>query len=230
MTEQQASFLRRAIAETSWDFGNQVLYEMCRANPDHKKDEVIIGKIWLIGRSYAAAIERRTKVEGAQGDAFYETKVAPTIRNSGIDSWFEKIRSGDEEDVPLHLEIHWRVTDLFKKISKLEKRSLASKYLHFHLPERFYIYDSRAQTVISKLTEPVRKLPLLVKHDPVYARVFRRAHNLRKRFASLLGQPLSPREFDKVLLAYSRLLPSDPCFAIFAALRSTRIQPKEAGR
>jgi hypothetical protein len=49
MTEQQASFLRRPISETSWDFGNQVLYEMCRANPEHAKDDVIIGKIWLIG-------------------------------------------------------------------------------------------------------------------------------------------------------------------------------------
>jgi len=95
MTDKQVAFLRRAISETSWDFGNKVLYEICCANPDHKSDDVIIGKIWLIGRSYATAIERRAEIEGAQGDAFYENEVAPKIRNSGIDGWFQEIRRGD---------------------------------------------------------------------------------------------------------------------------------------
>ena len=62
---------------------------MCRTNPEHKLDQIIIGKMWVIGRTYAAAIERRTKIEGASGDAFYETVVAPKIRKSPIDSWFE---------------------------------------------------------------------------------------------------------------------------------------------
>lgn len=41
-----------------WSFGNQILYDMCLKNPSHTNENVIIGKIWLIGRSYAAAIER----------------------------------------------------------------------------------------------------------------------------------------------------------------------------
>ena len=42
-----------------WDLGNKVLYDLCSSYPYHKTDEEIIAKIWLIGRSYAAAIERR---------------------------------------------------------------------------------------------------------------------------------------------------------------------------
>lgn len=42
-----------------WEYGNSVLYRMCEEEPEHKEIDVIVGKIWLIGRSYAAAIERR---------------------------------------------------------------------------------------------------------------------------------------------------------------------------
>jgi hypothetical protein len=198
-------FIREATSQTAWDFGNQVLYDMCSANPEHNLDQIIIGKIWLIGRTYAAAIERRRTAEGASGDAFYETVVAPKIRKSEIDNWFEAIRTGSDDDLILHLEVHMRVMKLFTAISGLEKRSLASKYLHFHFPQRFYIYDARAYKVICELTDPVGKtLPILRDHDNVYARFYLRCLDLRRRIDSQLGQNLSMREFDNVLLAYTR--------------------------
>ena len=43
-----------------WAFGNEVLYRMCRESPLHEDPDVVVGKVWLIGRSYAAAIERRS--------------------------------------------------------------------------------------------------------------------------------------------------------------------------
>ena len=46
-------------ANSRWEYGNSVLYRMCKEQPEHKDIDVIVGKIWLIGRSYAAAIERR---------------------------------------------------------------------------------------------------------------------------------------------------------------------------
>lgn len=42
-----------------WDVGNSVLYDMCRKYPNHGKEDEIIAKVWLIGCSYSAAIERR---------------------------------------------------------------------------------------------------------------------------------------------------------------------------
>jgi len=201
-----AEFIRGATSQTAWDFGNKILYDMCSANPDHKQDQIIIGKIWLIGRTYAAAIERRRTTEGALGDAFYETVVAARIRESEIDSWFEAIRKSEANDLALHLEIHFRVMKLFTTISGLEKRSLASKYLHFHFPRDFYIYDSRAQKVISELTGSVgKRIPTLREHDDVYTRFFLRCQGLHQLLDAQLGRSLSMREFDKVLLAYSRL-------------------------
>jgi len=38
--------------------GNTVLYDLCKSYPRHDEEDVIASKIWLIGRAYAAAIER----------------------------------------------------------------------------------------------------------------------------------------------------------------------------
>lgn len=195
--------LNRALAGSVWDFGNQVLYDMCRNNPEHKADGIILGKIWLIGRSYSAAIERRRGTANADAESFYESDVAPKIRNSEIDRWFDGIRNGQSADLALHLEAHKRVLDLFTSISRLEQRSLASKYLHFHFPERFFIFDSRAQKAISRLTPPVgRKLPPLREHDYDYARFVLRCEALRQRLEERLARPLSPRDLDNILLSF----------------------------
>ncbi len=38
--------------------GNGILYDMCKKYPRHNNESEIIAKIWIIGRSYAASIER----------------------------------------------------------------------------------------------------------------------------------------------------------------------------
>jgi hypothetical protein len=48
-----------ALAPSIWDLGNQVLYSLCQDHPGHDHGDAIVAKVWLIGRSYAAAIERR---------------------------------------------------------------------------------------------------------------------------------------------------------------------------
>ena len=66
---------------------------MCQNFPKHDTNSQIVGKIWLIGRSYATAIERRkTGVAGIpEGDDFYFDRVAPFILDSDIDTWIKSI-------------------------------------------------------------------------------------------------------------------------------------------
>jgi len=65
-----------------WVFANDILYKMCVNNPKHENEEVIAGKVLIIGRTYAAAIERRKqKGEKMENDDFYYMKVAPGIKN-----------------------------------------------------------------------------------------------------------------------------------------------------
>ena len=199
-------FVEAAVSQTLWDLGDQVLYDLFRAHPEHKEDQVIIAKIWLLGRAYAAPIERgKTRADPA-GRVFYETALAPAIRNSSIDAWFQEIRNAAPYDLPVHLEVHRRVMDLFKQISGIERRSLASQYLHFHFPERFFIHHSRAVTALSQLTKRSGPPPEhlgLNNPDHRYARFFLRAESLRGQLSTLLGRQITPRQLDNVLLSYT---------------------------
>ncbi len=201
-----ADFVARAIGRSVWDFGNRVFYDLCANHPHHDEDDVIVAKVWLIGRSYAAAIERRrSNTPSLNGDAFYERSVAPNIRKSGIDKWFRSISDDASNDIALILRVHKKVMDLFGEISGLGKRSLASKYLHFHFPSRYYIFDTRAMKGIQALTTGVgRNLHSLRNYDETYARFYLRAQTLNAELNSLVGRSLSPRELDKVLLAWDR--------------------------
>jgi hypothetical protein len=205
-TSLTADFVRKAIASSFWDFGNHVLYDLCARHPAHDHDDVIVAKVWLIGRSYAAAIERkRDTVIASDGDSFYEQTVAPKIRKSGIDTWFRALSADKSDDLALTLKVHKKVMDLFTEISRLKQRSLASKYLHFHFPKRYYIYDSRAHKGIRALTNGIRRhMPPLKDYDDTYARFFLRAHALHSELSTLTCKCLTPREVDKVLLAWNR--------------------------
>jgi len=146
--------LGAATEGTLWDLGNEVLYELCAKYPRHDAEKEILAKIWLIGRSYAAAIERR-KNSKQDAEQFYLKTVAPAIRNSDIDTWLSDIaweRKPTSENYSGIVAVHKKLTDLFFDISGMKKRSLASKYLHFHFPHLFYIYDSRASSAVAKVT------------------------------------------------------------------------------
>lgn len=207
-TSLTKSFVLRAIADSTWDLGNKILYDLCRHHPLHREPDVIGAKVWLIGRSYAAAIERRrVNSKKTVNDEFYESKVIPAIKAKKIDRWFRKVKTSKDDNIATLLEVHWRLTGLFEQISKQSKRSLASKYLHFHFPDRYFIYDSRADRAIRRLTENVRnKLPLLRQfdHDPIYGRFLLRCLNLRDELSEVVGRKITPRELDKVLLAWVR--------------------------
>lgn len=77
-------------AKFPWGWGNEVLYRMCREEPRHTNCDVISGKMWLIGRAYAAAIERGAGEAIKDGEDLHET-IAPEIRDSELDRWLDAI-------------------------------------------------------------------------------------------------------------------------------------------
>lgn len=151
------SFHQKPLSRV-WDKGNDVLYDMCKAYPEHKNVDEIMAKTWLIGRSYAAAIERR-KNKKDSNDNFY-VEVANEIIKFGFDEQISKIPSNeklDEDTIRIIGEVHLYITKKFYQLTKLNKRSLASKYLHFHKPI-VPIYDSRAKQAASELINTYRFL------------------------------------------------------------------------
>jgi len=189
--------IEKALADDSGDLGNDVLYRLCREHPLHKTDQEIIAKVWLIGRSYAAAIERRkNKSSDLPGEKFYASEVAPKIKQSEIDQWLAVV------NIENAIETHWKVMGLFEKISGHKNRSLSSKYLHFHHKDLFFIYDSRSAAAIRKVAPGNKELPNLSSEnvDQEYVRFFQRCLWLKENLEQQYGKPLSPRDVDKILL------------------------------
>jgi len=179
------------------------LYDLCSARPGHIDEADIIAKIWLIGRSYAAAIERR-KDKSDVNDDFYLNKVAPAIAKSSIDSWILQAKRFDRpcsDSWSTLLKVHHETTQLFGRISGLEKRSLASKYLHFHVPQLFYIYDTRAVEALRKLGSTVcRAGKSSLKVDNEYRKFSEKCISLQRHIEDKYAINLSPRELDNLLL------------------------------
>lgn len=192
-----------------WNLGNAVLYRLCEENPNHKSPEEIAAKVWLIGRSYAAAIERgRDTKKDKLNDNFYEKTVVPKLQESKLDEYLNELRNHDEitsKNIPLILETHGYLTGLFAEISNkdLKKRSLASKYLHFHCPNLFFLYDSRAVNGSKKLYPRFKTKEVNAKEDKEYSIFFQRLACIRNKISQKTGRPLlSPREMDNILINY----------------------------
>lgn len=196
----------KALSTTEWDFGNKVLYDLCKENFSHKEDGKIIAKVWLIGRAYAAAIERRrNKID--INDDFYVQVVAPLFRKSELDKYLGilkqegKITIGNIENI---LKTHYYLMQDIKSITNLEKRSFCSKYLHFHLPELFFLYDSRAvnalRQFISRVPKEFTHFSKIERVDNEYAKFLVKCFVLKNQIENKYNLTLTNREFDKILI------------------------------
>lgn len=200
--------LAEAASNSPWDLANKTIYDLCRKHPKHKDDKEIIAKVWIIGRTYAAAIERSKSRGKFKGNDFYVDCVAKCIRKSHIDEWFSSlkdIRSLDHDTLKPILKVHCKVTNLFEDISEQEKRSLASKYLHFHFPKLFFLYDSRTKNAIKKLSNIIGRAGRFDGcADNEYRKFCEKCLKLRDHIKEQFGKTLKPRELDKLLLDLSR--------------------------
>jgi len=200
-----------------WDLGNETLYSLCRDNFDHQKIENVLAKVWLIGRSYAAAIERRKNAE-EPNDVFYTGKVYEGFKASELDSKLAELKclsqgvsnicELDSTDVTMKaLSLHACLTQLTKEMTLLEKRSFCSKYLHFHLPSLFFIYDSRAVSAINQLFDgSLKDIKLRIKDanvDEEYAIFYYKCLAIGCEIKEKYGVDLTTRQLDNLLVAIS---------------------------
>ena len=219
--------IKKARNQDMWGFANQILYDLCQRNPKHDDDSVIIAKVWLIGRAYAAAIERRKPTknitlvnsDAEQQDSsedFYVKEVAPKIKSIGseLDERIRRISCYSritEALLPQIVDTHWFLTNVFSDISGMNKRSLASKYLHFHVPNMFYIFDSRAYTRVGSITPKAKELKRDIRRclcekscDESYLDFVAKAYILNEKIYNDENRKvwLTPRQLDSLLLNY----------------------------
>jgi len=207
MKELSLSQIDKAMQNNVWHFSNEILYNMCKENFEHKKDEHILAKILFIGRIYAAAIERRKTKNNDINDNFYIDTVAPKFKESNIDEHLTRLKSIESleiENLKFVLETHYYLTKVINEITELNKRSLVSKYLHFHLPELFFIYDTRAvqalSNFVSKVPNNLKHLTKLENVDTEYAKFFCKCYALKTEIKEKLNSNFSNRHLDNLLI------------------------------
>jgi hypothetical protein len=199
--------LRHATSRNDpWVVGNGVLYDLCWRFPQHRRTPEIVAKVWLIGRAYSAAVERGRgngpDVE-LSNDRFYAEAVPKALQRSRLDQMLSGLKGFstiDRSNADQILIVHGHLVEVFESLTGKEERSLASKYLHFHRPDLFFIYDSRAVRGIRLLRLPRPPAIQARGVDPTYARFVSAAIALRDEIASRFGRSLSPRELDPLLL------------------------------
>lgn len=185
-----------------WMLGNKILYDLCSDHPKNNDPEEIRAKIWLIGRSYAASIERR-KIKKHINDDFYEYVTNEFVKfnkKTRFDEKLNKIKNVEfnQESLKSILIIHKELTDFFKEITGLEKRSLASKYLHFHVPI-FPIYDSRVNKVLNNLVKGRIKSDL-IDGDESYSKFCLKLLFLYEHIKKEIGDIPQLRKIDTFLI------------------------------
>jgi len=190
-----------------WDFGNAILYKLCKDNFEHQSDDHILTKVLFIGRIYAAAVERRKNKSNDINDNFYTNTVAPTFRKSKLDDKLSRLKIENNENIEnikSVLQTHYLLTSMLKKITDLDKRSFSSKYLHFHLPDLFFIYDSRAVTALRQFTSQVPKdLKHIIQLDNIdmeYSKFYCKCFDLKSQIKSKYNIYLTNRQLDNLLI------------------------------
>jgi hypothetical protein len=140
--------------QADWGLVDEVLYDLCAKHPGHSDRRVVTAKFALVGRAYAAGLERRVSPPpGKQAiDVIsdYALKHGSQIDQiiHGLDGIHEPL---DARAMGTIVEQHGRLTELLQVVATDGKapRSFASKYLHFHRPF-VPIYDDYARQKLGR--------------------------------------------------------------------------------
>lgn len=187
-------FVADALSQPIPDPRRRALYDLCFLHRHHCNDELVADKLRLIGRLFAE-----------YGAGFSPERVAHCLAQSSVDRWFCTLASAERLEGWLLLETHKRVMAVFADLPEAEARSLASKYLHFHFPELFFIHDSRMERAARHLAQGDCGFLAMSDYDPAYGRFHACCRKLAERLAPEPGRRLSPREIDRLLRAWCAL-------------------------
>lgn len=201
------SLVKEVKKDRTWSISNKMLYDICKKYPKHNKVEIVVAKTILIGRVYSAALERGYAKSTEKGDLFYRVSVFKSFQSffekKNIRDYQAKIRNSGH--VRSALKLHELLVIQLEKLRNLKKISFASKYLHFHYPDVFYIFDSRAKKGLSFLARQLDirisgSTQLIGIEDKKYARFMLLCLAIHTEIERITNQKLTIRQFDSLLI------------------------------
>lgn len=197
-----------AVRPSIWDVGNDWLYKLCATYPSHTDAAQVGAKIWLIGRAYSAAAERGVAGKG-QADK-YIINLSKQFVAQKADRHLKRLPEpivDFREHLDQIVDVHLSIESIFSKEGELGRVSLTSKYLHFHRPDLFPIYDSRAATAIVQIAPDSRFTGYKVSSGhatSLYGKFTVRSAWLLDRMEEMLGYTPTLRQLDNLLLQIHR--------------------------
>lgn len=201
--------IKNSQSEKNSHFVDIFLRKICEDSPLHTDKKIIRAKLVIIGRTYAASLER-TNNDDIYHDDIYKTTI-DKMYGGEFDKQLSELKDihlplayeySDEDlkTVSKILKVHSSLTDIFKEASGIEKISLASKYLYFHFPDLYFIYDSRSSKAISNSTKPVGLDYSFSDCNIKYAKFFLRVLSLRNKIYYQQKIQLTPMQMDNLFL------------------------------
>lgn len=187
-------FVTDALSQSILDPRCRALYDLCYIQRDHLRREAAAEKLRMMMRLYAE--------QGMLPAGFSLETTTLSLQRACVDCWFSAMATAECLDTALVLNLHKRLMDLFPELPRAEACALASRYLHFHFPELFFVFDSRVEAVALVLTRGEGEAPAGEEQDPGYARFVGACLELVDGMVPLVGRRLSPRELDRVLRAW----------------------------
>lgn len=200
-----AEIIKQAKGVQAGDVLNKVLYRLAKQYPGHRDGEQIYAKVVIIGKTYSAALERN-KTHDRKKSSLYWDHVIPSMQKKGIDAQLDSVRHYQritEENLPEMLRVHKKLMDAVGEATGQADRSFASKYLHFHLPKLFFLYDTYAQQAVNTLVGYQRKYTV-PNTDEEYAAYSWKCMLLRDAIKAQFKTTLSPRQLDNLLMRKRR--------------------------
>lgn len=182
-------------------------------SPGHESAAEVASKLWIVGRSMAAPLERTHDVRPERGNPYIVT-ADRLVDGTEIDDHLARLRMprkrvySDQHLQALYDAVTW-LADIFHAGTGQYKVSLASKYLHIHEPS-VPIYDDYSMKALRKLV-PGRilglpKPSLWVDDEYIYGRHlvrFERVHAVTSEHADEFGQPTA-KTIDNFLLYWQQ--------------------------
>ncbi len=146
-----------------------LIYEHIKNNITHVDADIVYAKVVLVNRMY------RANLKFAGGDP--EGTIADGLVKEKVDDKLQKVANAkfNADSLGLIVSTHKVVTDCCEKLLHRKPTSFVSKYLHFHFPEAFpifdkYAYNSAWNIVTSEgLVEKIKGKTEELKNDGDYA-------------------------------------------------------------
>lgn len=190
---------------SKWYLFDKVLYDLCQNYPRHNNAHEVVAKIAMIGRAYSASVERRKNAKNTSDRDFYYGYIAPLIVNSDLDVRLDALRqykTPTPDNLSEILSTHLYLQELLKKATEMDKRSFVSKYLHFHCPNLFYIFDSYSDGEINGIVKSKGKWNCPSDADYCYAKYCEKSLFIQQR--TLPNESNFPRILDSYLQVRAR--------------------------